>query len=429
LRGAELVHLTAPAPSFIIALGGRADAAARVHSLSLIWRSQGMARCTVKAYDLGVHRVPLGLVQSVRKASNWGFDQAQNTPPMNKFLSFTSLLFHPETKLVYCGLTSWQNDLFYAFDPEKKEFRSLEFTRVADRFDVKIHRSFELDSDGTIVGAVAGLHQFPEHPEAPGGKIFTFDPRSEEYDVLGIPSPHDYIQSIALDRRRRIVYGNGYPLGTQWGFDMEEREPFPMKWIAGHKLRCDAEGSLWGQSDQRMRWPGISEEAERIAGAVFNVQTSSPKLYRYNPEDGFTVFDSYLYPVGGKTPSIANMRDGGDGFMYVGGSNGALYRIEKQGGECELLGLASPGGRLEGMDFGPDGKLYLGGGSFYCTRLAVYDPKTGDLTDLGPIHDPQRDESCIIVHALCVTDEGIVYVGETDNCERSGFLWECSPEL
>jgi len=62
--------------------------------------------------------------------------------------------------------------------------------------------------------------------------------------VLGIPSPRDYIQSIALDRKRRIVYGNGYPLRTQWGFEMAERRAFPMKWIGGHKLRCDNEGCL-----------------------------------------------------------------------------------------------------------------------------------------------------------------------------------------
>jgi len=387
-----------------------------------------MARCEVRAYDLGVHRVPLGLVQAVRRAG-WGFDQTQANEPFSQFISFTSLLYHPQTKLVYCGLTSWKNDLLYSFDPKSKRFECLRFSRIADRFDVKIHRSFELDTDGKIVAAVAGLHSYAEHPEAPGGKLFTYDPQRDEYDVLGIPSPRDYIQSIALDRKRRIVYGNGYPLRTQWGFEMAERRAFPMKWIGGHKLRCDNEGCLWGQSGERMRWPGINEEAERIASAVFNVQTSSPKLYKYNPESGYQLFDSYLYPLGGKCPGIANMVDGGDGFMYVGGSNGALYRIDKQSGACEFIAMASPGGRLEGMALGPGGLLYLAGGSFYCTRAAVYDPRSGKLTDLGPIHDPERDETCIIVHALCVTEDGTMYIGETDNCERSGFLWECRPEL
>jgi len=386
-----------------------------------------MASCKVTAYDMGVDRVPLGMVQAVHKV--WKFDDWQSHEPFKNWISFTSLLFHPEVKLIYCGLTSWKGDVFYAFDPKTKEFRSLEFPKIGDRFDVKIHRSLELDDDGKIVGATAGLHSFAEHPEAPGGKIFTFDPVKEEYEVLGIPSPGDYIQSVALDRKRKIIYGNGHPLGTQWGFHMKTRESFPMKWISGHKLRCDDEGCLWGQSNQMMRWPGINEEAERIAAAVFNIQTSSPKLYKYTPDQGYQVFDSYLYPVGGRTPAFANMRDGGDGYMYVGASNGALYRIEKQTGTCEFLALASPGGRLEGVDFGPDGLLYLAGGSMYCTRVSVYDRETGKVTDLGPIYDPKRDETCIIVHALAVTDEGIVYVGETDNCERSGFLWECVPEF
>ena len=197
-----------------------------------------------------------------------------------------------------------------------------------------------------------------------------------------------------------------------------------MKWIAGHKLRCDNEGCLWGQSDQMMRWPGINEAAEQIASAIFNVRTNSPKLYKYTPDKGYTVFDSYLYPIGGRTPTMANMLDGGDGFMYVGASNGALYRIDKESGACKFIAMASPGGRLEGMAFGPDGLLYLGGGGMYCTRVAVYDRKSDRVTDLGPVYDPERDETCIIVHALCATDDGTLYLGETDNCERSGFLWE-----
>lgn len=378
--------------------------------------------CTVKAYDLGEHRVSLGLVQAAR---GFNFDQWQATDPFNKFVSFVSLLYHPMDKQVYCGLTSWRGDILYAFNPETKEFQDLNFQSIADRFDTKIHRSLELDDNGVIVGAVAGLHSFAEHPEAKGGKLFTYDPAMRTYDVLGIPSPYDYIQSIALDRKRKIIYGNGYPLNTQFGFDMTTRKPFAMKWIGGHKLRCDDEGNLWGQSTIPMRWPGINDEAEQIAAAVFNVQTNSPKLYKYTPDQGYTVYDSYLYPIGGSNPAFANLIDGHDGFMYVGGSNGALYRVDKETGDCDFLAMASPGGRLEGIAIGPDGKLYLGGGTFYCTRLSVYDRATGKLTDLGPIHDPVRDETCIIVHALCMTEDGTIYIGETDNCERSGFLWEC----
>ena len=387
-----------------------------------------MASCKTRAYDLGVHRVSLGHVQATHGKWKWD-DYATPKSPMHEWVSFTSLLYHPDNHLLYCGLTSWQCKNFFSFDPETKEFTDLGFDKIGDRFDVKIHRSFELDDDGAIVSATAGMHSYTDHPEAPGGKLFTYDPKTGKYELLGTPSPNDYIQSIALDRKRKVIYGNGYPLNTMWGFDMKTRKPFPMKWIGGHKLRCDNEGCLWGQSSEMLRWPGINEEAEQIAGTVFKVGTRSPKLYKYTPDAGYTVFDSYLYPVNGQNPSIANMRDGGDGYMYIGGSNGALYRVNKKSGECTFLALASPGGRLEGLDFGKNGLLYLGGGSFYCTRVAVYDRETGKVTDLGPIFDPKRDETCIIVHALAVTDGGTIYIGETDNCERSGFLWECKPKL
>ena len=86
-----------------------------------------MANCKVKAYDLGVHRVSLGLVQAAR---GFSFDQYQATEPFNKFVSFTSLLYHPDVRLVYCGLTSWKNDLLYAFDPKSKCFESMNLALI-----------------------------------------------------------------------------------------------------------------------------------------------------------------------------------------------------------------------------------------------------------------------------------------------------------
>jgi hypothetical protein len=117
-----------------------------------------MASCKVTAYDMGVDRVPLGMVQAVHKV--WKFDDWQSHEPFKNWISFTSLLFHPEVKLIYCGLTSWKGDVFYAFDPKTKEFRSLEFPDIGDRFDVKIHRSLELDDDGKIDRAKLGAVVF-----------------------------------------------------------------------------------------------------------------------------------------------------------------------------------------------------------------------------------------------------------------------------
>ena len=391
-----------------------------------------MASCKVTARVLRDAHVSLELNQAVLKAG-WKYDDYRRHEPWRThMISFTSVLYHPGDGKVYCGLTSFSGKIFYRFDPETKKFEDLHFERIGDIYDAKIHRSLELDDDGTIVGATAYLIDFADHPDAPGGKVFRYDPKTDELKVIDVPVPHDGIQSIALDRRRQIVYGNCYPLGHKFQFDLRTKETKPFKWINAHKVRCDDEGSFWGLTDpdeDGAPWPYITDEQAKIMETLWNIRSKLPKLYKYNPEEGFVVFTQGFPPFSGKPQSIANMVDGDDGYVYFGTNFGALYRADKRTGELEYSGLPNVGGRLEGMAFGKDGLLYLGGGSFYQTRLSVYDRESGKFTDLGPIYDPEKGKICIIVHDLTVTDDGVVYVGETDNAERSGYLWECEVKL
>ena len=111
-------------------------------------------------------------------------DDMAGDPSLAYGISFTSLLYNPNDGLVYCGLTTADNDLLYTFNHETKEFTSLNFQSVADEFDVKIHRSLELDDDGTIYGATAGLHPVPKRLSAEGGKIFKYHPDDGKIEVL-----------------------------------------------------------------------------------------------------------------------------------------------------------------------------------------------------------------------------------------------------
>ena len=70
-------------------------------------------------------------------------------------ISFTSLLYHPQHKKVICGMTSFDNDLMYEFDPETGVFSNLGFQQEAEKFEIKIHRSLHLDQKGNIYGATA----------------------------------------------------------------------------------------------------------------------------------------------------------------------------------------------------------------------------------------------------------------------------------
>ena len=49
-----------------------------------------------------------------------------------------------------------------------------------------------------------------------------------------------------------------------------------------------------------------------------------------------------------------------------------------------------------------------------------------------PVADHETAERCIIVHALTLTKRNgtyLAYIGETDNPNRAGHLWECQIKL
>ena len=75
-----------------------------------------------------------------------------------------------------------------------------------NEYDAKFHRSLERGADGCIYGATALLHDVDRFFDAPGGGIFRYDPRTGELTRIATPVPHTYIQSIAIDRERELIY-------------------------------------------------------------------------------------------------------------------------------------------------------------------------------------------------------------------------------
>ena len=77
-------------------------------------------------------------------------------------------------------------------------------------FDAKFHRSLEWDDDGTLWAATALFHDVDRYFEAPGGKIVHYDPETGKLEHVATPVEHVYIQALALDRRRRILYATTF---------------------------------------------------------------------------------------------------------------------------------------------------------------------------------------------------------------------------
>jgi len=334
--------------------------------------------------------------------------QAAADPSLAYGISFTSLLYNPNDGLIYCGLTSADGDLFYTFNHQTKKFTSLNFKSVADEFDVKIHRSLELDDDGTIYGATAGLHPVTKRLAAAGGKIFRYHPALGKIEVLARPVKYDYIQCIALDRQRKILYGFTYPVPKFFRYDILTGDSYDFDYIGdcAHIPAVDDDGALWGTYTERHL------------------------LFKYHPDSGFTWLDhgvpsQHRWGEHEGYAAVDGMMTGDDGYIYIGSTDGSLHRLDPKTAKVDYLGKPHTSSRLTYLAIGPDGMLYGAAGASYQTTVAFrYDRQARRFEVLGRMLDPAINKSCFIVHHVCMTSDCTMYAAETDNPDRAGYLWE-----
>lgn len=323
------------------------------------------------------------------------------------YYAFTSLRYNPVDKLLYCGNTNFGNDLLRTFNLETKEFKSLNYQDFGEEFEIKIHRSLEIDNDGIVYGATSCLHGVERRLNAPGGKIFKYDPKADTFECLGIPKERDYIQTISLDRKRQMIYGFSYPVFEFFAFSITERKVKYIQFMdsISHISAIDDDGGYWGT------W------------------STKHKLFRYDPGSNDVTFFDHGFPEKGGSlmykdaGPIDCMINGGDGFMYVATDLGSLYRLDPKTAECTFLGKPFPSTRLPGLIMDSDGLFYMSGGDDYNSQIACYDRKTGRFDVLGTIVDSQG-EKCYRTHDIAKIGNNI-YVGETDNPDRTDYLWEC----
>jgi hypothetical protein len=343
--------------------------------------------------------------------SNWKRD----------WISFDCLLADDRRNAVLCGLTRLNNDIFWVFDRGTGEFRSLEYPKIADRFDAKFHRSLVRDRSGTIWAATALLHEIDLYDAAPGGAIVRFDPETKELAVVGRPLPHLYIQSLQIDNQRGLLYGQTYTPEMFFVYHMESGEcrvlgPLGSGVAMGQseQLAIDRRGAVWGCCALGRPW-------------AYTRGPNEFRLWRYHPDEARRQFFNYGLPALGNRQAFVKVDGactGPDGAVYMGSTEGTLCRIDPDSFQVELVGKPAAGNRLTGMAGGPDRRLYGSCGRDGAANLFRYDPRNKELTDLGPIFDPECAEQAWQVHDMTITSDGTIYVGENDVPHRSGYLWE-----
>ena len=128
-----------------------------------------------------------------------------------------------------------------------------------------------------------------------------------------------------------------------------------------------------------------------------------------------------MYPGAGPVDVMIN---GGDGYIYIGSTGGALYRLDPCNGEAEWLGRPTPSARMPGLTVWRDGLLLGAVGDLAGGYVFVYDRDKKSFDILGRLIAPDGLK-LYRTHDLAIVDGNRLFVAETDVPNRSGYLWEC----
>lgn len=396
----------------------------------------------VKAYPLRNYRLE-GWREKI--VGRWTYADLKADPDWYKgWISFDSITWNPSDRMVYCGLNALDGDLLYSFDPQNGQFESLGAQVWADKFDVKIHRTLLLNPhDQCFYFGTSLLHDLDQHPEPQGGKLVKFDPRARTFEILGVPARFLYIQSIAADWGREIIYGFTYPAEALFTMDLRTRTSKVLAYIGNavtfvqpHNGVVDKNGWLWGTYAETRAWD----------------ETTGPapvRLFKYHPDENKFVWFDHGLPRRNDTQQLLDdpnrsmgfaiaadetrhkedfgfcdsMAYDGDGFIYAGTVAGVLSRVNTATGGVEKIANVISNGRLPALTV-QDGVLYGAGGLKGRTELIRWDLSTDQIHSYDNLVDSRLNDRPERIHDIAIDDNHRIFLGENDNHHRSSYLWE-----
>ena len=353
----------------------------------------------------------------------WNYDDLRRDPGYVKdWISFDCCLYVPQQERVYCGLTSLDGEIFWAYDRRSRSFLNCGYASLNDGFDAKFHRSLVLHPvTGHLYAATALLHDIDRYWEAPGGVIVRYDPATGHLEKIAVPMPHHYIQMICLCKQRNTIYGVTFTPERMFSYDLNTgaaRDLGPIssgfEFTQAQNIELDDEGCAWSPWSVTRAWqnsPG----------------PDSKRLCKFDPRVEKIIFFTTGLPKPGHESEFVRM-DGlfnfNTGDLFCTGGNGSLYGIDTNTAKVRYLGtpIAERPSRLSSMKIGPDGCAYGVAGMKGSCEIVRFNPRTEEYQLLGDVH--AGEERCWQVHDVAVTPDGTIYACENDNPYRSSYLWE-----
>jgi outer membrane protein assembly factor BamB len=303
----------------------------------------------------------------------------------------------------------------------------------------KIWHSLQAGADGNIYGgtwtdAKAGETQ-------PAGHLFRLDPKSGKVTDLGTVSEGEGVYTMTSNDAKSILYGVTTPscllfsytlatgkikvlgdimatikeylgaakdeatgklvvtsVGEMKGKGWEQSiggSPWRKRYFPPRAIICDNQGNVWGSRDQ---------------GLFFKYDVRQEKLIDTPVEMPLMIGteDAIITEI-----SVDSLIKDGNGMIYGGTySDGYLFRLNPQSGEVVCFGKPIREQRIRALALGKDGMIYgVGGEDDAVSKLFRYNPKTGDLRELGVIHE--RGWTVYKIDTMVIGADGVLYLGES----------------
>jgi hypothetical protein len=297
-----------------------------------------------------------------------------------------------------------------------------------------VHRSVVVSQSGDVyIGGGIGVDNNGEgYQDYPGARLLRYTAGKNDDSImrvdapcptvdLGIPVPGESIYALAIDQVRNVIHGLSYPGGQLFTYS-----------ISGAKF------SNHGRVAEHIV-PGEKFERDRIIGRALAVCSSGAVLtsgedgafFRFDPEQGKLEKLGITVPtVPGREPyNRVDAWAAGEGdYLYGGGSDGYLFRLNSKTMELRNLGKPLNQYRVRGLVLARNGKLYgVGGDDDEMARLFSYDPGRGVFELLGFIdvnRRPYYSWQAYVIDAMAIGDDGIIYLGQS---ERKSKLYVYYP--
>jgi hypothetical protein len=357
---------------------------------------------------------------------HWDYsDMKKNEAWRKQWISFDCAYYNKDDDRVYLGITSFDADIFRAYDRKTGEFIDLGYSEVANPFDAKFHRSLVKGNDGCLYAAIALLHCPDHYFDAPGSPIIKFDPKSGTITKMTIPIPHVYIQSIDIDKERDMLYGQCLGPEYAFSFDLKTGKSETIGLLGsgyarlaqGENTVVDNSGCAWFNWSLTRAWQDDPE-----IGVV--------RLCKYDPEAGKMIYfqKGLPYPDGRHgTVKGKSFHCFDDEYVYASGENGAFYRINPETGDAKFLFNPIPDrpSRLDSLVIGSDGLAYGVAGKQGKCELVRIDYRNDSYELLGEIKD-ENGVNMWQCHDIVYAGDNTFYACENDNTSRSSYLWEIS---